>query len=41
VNKPWEETVSKLDEAAALDEKAVIAGDADREMRNALVMNSS
>jgi hypothetical protein len=37
VNKPWEETASKLDEAAALDEKAVIAGDADREMRNALV----
>jgi transposase-like protein len=37
VNKPWKETASKLDEAAALDEKAVIAGDADREMRNALV----
>ena len=37
VNKPWEETASKLDEAAALDKKAVIVGDADREMRNALV----
>ena len=37
VNKPWEETASKLDEAAALDKEAVIIGDADREMRNALV----
>ena len=37
VNKPWEETASKLDEAAALDKEAVIIGDADREMRDALV----
>ena len=37
VNKPWEETASKLDEAAALDKEAVIIGDADREMRNTLV----
>ncbi len=37
VNKSWEETASKLDEAAALDEKAVVIGDAEREMRNALV----
>jgi len=37
VNKHWKETASKLDEAAALDKEAVIIGDADREMRNALV----
>ena len=37
VNKPWEETASKLDEAAALDKQAVVIGDAEREMRNALV----
>ena len=37
VNKHWKETASKLDEAAALDKAAVIIGDADREMRNALV----
>ena len=28
MNKPWEETASKLDEVAALDKKAVIIGDA-------------
>ena len=37
VNKSWVETASKLDEVAALDEKAVVIGDAEREMRNALV----
>ena len=37
VNKPWEETASKLDEVAALDKRAVIIGDADREMRKTLV----
>ena len=37
VNKPWKETASKLEEAAALDKEAVIIGDADREMRKALV----
>jgi len=37
VNKPWEKTASELDKAAALDEKAVVIGDAEREMRNALV----
>ena len=35
VNKPWKETASKLEEAAALDKEAVIIGDADREMRKA------
>lgn len=37
VNKPWEKTASELDKAAALDMNAVVIGDADREMRNALV----
>lgn len=37
VNKPWDETARKLDEAAALGKRAVIIGDADREMRKALV----
>ena len=37
VNKPWDETAIKLDEAVALDKRAVIIGDADREMRKALV----
>ena len=37
VNKPWEKTAGELDKAAALDEKAVVIGDAEREMRNALV----
>lgn len=37
VNNAGEETASELDKAAALDKKAVIIGDADREMRNALV----
>jgi hypothetical protein len=37
VNQPWEETARKLDGGAALDKKAVIIGDADREMRKALV----
>jgi hypothetical protein len=37
VNYPWDETAIKLDEAAALEKRAVIIGDADREMRKALV----
>ena len=37
MNKQWGETASKLDEVAALDKRAVIVGDADREMRKALV----
>jgi hypothetical protein len=37
VNYPWDETAIKLDEAAALEKRAVILGDADREMRKALV----
>jgi hypothetical protein len=37
VNKPWEDSARYLDENNALNEKAVIIGDGDREMRNALV----
>ena len=36
VNKPWEKMASELNKAAALDKKAVVIGDADREIRNAL-----
>ncbi len=37
VNRPWGDTAKVLDDADALDEKAVITGDGDREMINALV----
>ena len=37
MGKRFSWTASKLEEAAALDKEAVIIGDADREMRNALV----
>ncbi|MBS7281392.1 MAG: hypothetical protein KIH09_16360 [Candidatus Freyarchaeota archaeon] len=37
VNKNWEETAKSLDKADALDKKAVVIGDGEREMINALV----
>jgi hypothetical protein len=37
VDRPWHETAKTLDEADALDKKAVITGDGEREMINALV----
>lgn len=37
VNKNWEETAKALDKADALDKKAVVIGDGDQEMINALV----
>jgi hypothetical protein len=37
VNRSWEDSARYLDENNALNEKAVIVGDADKEMRNALV----
>jgi len=37
VNKPWEDTAKVLDEANALDKKAVVIGDGDSEMINAMV----
>lgn len=37
VNKPWQETANHLKGIRALDEKAAVIGDGDREMVNALV----
>jgi hypothetical protein len=37
VNKPWEDTAKALDKADALDKKAGVIGDGDREMINAMV----
>jgi hypothetical protein len=37
VNKPWGDTAEALDEADALDRRARVIGDGDREMINALV----